>query len=515
MSCRPREHETGREGRDIQKPSRAKKWEKIAAGFWTVMVLIACLIYASHPWAGESADAKKNWEQMRGNDGTFWKGSPDDSGYADAEGMRCQAYYQYFYDSDGRLSKKNTFFPHDYYEDVWVLHTVETYEYDELGRISRSSETSRNRQWVYEYTEEGYTKTMSDDDRTNGFLYTYDSSGNCVYFRNAVNFSFPRATAYEYDEKGRKIREILEVEGKPPYGTPPCVVLDIEYDDENYTSVGTEYDWDGEITYIWHNTYDQEWRRTESSWYAAEDIPEGYSAETCEAYYAKGYLASYSGGRLIEEVSNYPKTAWEGGYYAAYDYDGNGNCIMVLRVYGADLAGLERYVYTDGRLTEEYYYDMDDVAFWERQQADGSRLTLQSDGEEQLTITRTGADGALINRFVYGKLHIEAQDTPTETIYWQNSPSLMLAQNPQDEEYEPGGGPDGEGQPETEGISGQETFFYTVEPGDCLWRIAEKLLGDGQKYWQIYQQNRDVIGPDPGLLLPGVELYMETDERRD
>jgi hypothetical protein len=54
-----------------------------------------------------------------------------------------------------------------------------------------------------------------------------------------------------------------------------------------------------------------------------------------------------------------------------------------------------------------------------------------------------------------------------------------------------------------------------VRPGDCLWRIAEERLGpraglaEVATYWQrIHGRNRDVIGPDPDLILPGQQLQL-------
>ncbi len=54
---------------------------------------------------------------------------------------------------------------------------------------------------------------------------------------------------------------------------------------------------------------------------------------------------------------------------------------------------------------------------------------------------------------------------------------------------------------------------YTVMPGDSLWEIAGRLLEDlfdppsGEQItdlWrEIYDMNRDVIGGDPNLILPG------------
>jgi LysM repeat protein len=47
---------------------------------------------------------------------------------------------------------------------------------------------------------------------------------------------------------------------------------------------------------------------------------------------------------------------------------------------------------------------------------------------------------------------------------------------------------------------------YTVKQGDTLWNIAEKLLGNGNKYSEIQRENNlrsDVIHPDQVLKIPG------------
>ena len=47
---------------------------------------------------------------------------------------------------------------------------------------------------------------------------------------------------------------------------------------------------------------------------------------------------------------------------------------------------------------------------------------------------------------------------------------------------------------------------YTVRSGDNLWIIAKKLLGDGSRWREIYNKNRNVIGPDPNKIYPGQVL---------
>lgn len=467
----------------------------------------------SRPFVQEPGDAlKQNWKQMSGNDGKFWRGTPDDSIYGSMEGVRGVRYYQYFYDRKGRLSKVNTFGRHDYYEDIWVLTDEETYEYDRQGRISRRSAVSGNTQWVYEYTEEGYTRSRSWAYGVNDLIYSYDLSGNQIYLRNAGNYSNPHVTTYEYDENNRLVREILEVEGKEPYGIPPHVTLSIEYDDENYTSVETEYNSSGEATYVWLNTYDENWEKAESVWYAEEDIPKGYTPGYFADYYTRGYWVSYSDGLVMEEMSNEPWNSTRNfSEYTAYDYDGNGNCIIKLQVYGFEHAHMYRYVYDErNRLVEQYNYDFSDVKFWERLLSDGSKLTLEVDDDETVSITRTALDGSLINGFIYGEDDVEIQYKPAETVYWQLSPDQFLADRQQDNMK-----PDsGDIEPERSDLSQRpsarpEIFVYTVEPGDCLWSIAERFLNSGQRFREIYNQNGEVIGDDPRLILPGTRLYIE------
>jgi nucleoid-associated protein YgaU len=53
--------------------------------------------------------------------------------------------------------------------------------------------------------------------------------------------------------------------------------------------------------------------------------------------------------------------------------------------------------------------------------------------------------------------------------------------------------------------SGEESTFMLVEEGDTLWGIAERELGNGARYTEIFAANREVI-EDPDLIFPGQKL---------
>lgn len=48
---------------------------------------------------------------------------------------------------------------------------------------------------------------------------------------------------------------------------------------------------------------------------------------------------------------------------------------------------------------------------------------------------------------------------------------------------------------------------YTVKSGDCLWNIAKKQLGDGSRWKEIYELNKDKI-TNPNLIYPNQSLTM-------
>lgn len=55
--------------------------------------------------------------------------------------------------------------------------------------------------------------------------------------------------------------------------------------------------------------------------------------------------------------------------------------------------------------------------------------------------------------------------------------------------------------------SAPKTRTYTVVKGDCLWNIAKKHLGNGARWREIWNLNRDKI-KNPDLIYPGQVLTM-------
>ncbi|GAA3528185.1 hypothetical protein AFL01nite_02610 [Aeromicrobium flavum] len=58
----------------------------------------------------------------------------------------------------------------------------------------------------------------------------------------------------------------------------------------------------------------------------------------------------------------------------------------------------------------------------------------------------------------------------------------------------------------TSNKSAEPTADYVVKRGDSLWRIAERLLGDGTRYPEIATLNTDVLGARPDFITPGTVL---------
>lgn len=54
-------------------------------------------------------------------------------------------------------------------------------------------------------------------------------------------------------------------------------------------------------------------------------------------------------------------------------------------------------------------------------------------------------------------------------------------------------------------VSGGDPVFHTVEKGDTLWAIAEKTMGNGTKYQEIFEANKPML-THPDKIYPGQVL---------
>jgi nucleoid-associated protein YgaU len=54
---------------------------------------------------------------------------------------------------------------------------------------------------------------------------------------------------------------------------------------------------------------------------------------------------------------------------------------------------------------------------------------------------------------------------------------------------------------------GAKQKTYTVQPGDTMQKIAQAVYGDGSRWKEIFEANRDTIS-DPNLIQVGQELVI-------
>lgn len=62
-----------------------------------------------------------------------------------------------------------------------------------------------------------------------------------------------------------------------------------------------------------------------------------------------------------------------------------------------------------------------------------------------------------------------------------------------------------DGVAKVEDDSDEGANFHTVEKGDNLWKIAEKTLGNGARYKEIFEANKPMLS-DPDKIYPGQVL---------
>lgn len=200
--------------------------------------------------------------------------------------------------------------------------------------------------------------------------------------------------------------------------------------------------------------------------------PNGYSEEL---FFSSGYQAEYTKEQLTAELQyiDYWGTnetgVWE---HRIYQYDEEGNCILsVVTTEDEILVNCYEH-HKDTAQVEEYTYQVIDD--WELLCEDGSIYELHPDGGKP-AIQKVAADGSMEQELFYGK----AMDLGQQHYLMPEEVAETL-----------------------------EDHTYTVKPGDCLWKIASRQYGHGIYYDLLYRTNREAIGRDRELLIPGTRLYI-------
>jgi nucleoid-associated protein YgaU len=63
----------------------------------------------------------------------------------------------------------------------------------------------------------------------------------------------------------------------------------------------------------------------------------------------------------------------------------------------------------------------------------------------------------------------------------------------------------GKEMPGVTGAKAAGSRFYTIQSGDSLSRIAQRELGDGNRWNELFEANREVI-EDPDMIYPGQQI---------
>lgn len=485
--------------------------------------------YAKNTRPGDVRQSEYWHKKPRSANG-FYEGSPDNGEYSGIDGVECVEYFQYHYDKKGRQIKTYYFRPHDYYENTWCLTYSIDYTYDNKGRLKKALNSNGYESEYYEYGKDGYTITKRRTNSKYEDTYIYDDRG-CLLtaaVRNRYAQNHEHIYTYEYDDKGREIGRILKIGDRPAFR-----IMTREYDDLKMTMIEKYFNSDGKETIVKKFAYDENGKESDCSWWETDALPSDKSWQECSEYRKKGYWADYSGGLLTEElVNDINLDDIKTSYYYAYDYDFEQNLVTMLRMDERETTYLYIYKYNDrGMLDEEFHYQISSsVGEWTQTLSDGSKITIDygeyreaEEGEDSLYVTvigedgaahivetgrvydntcimRTAADGSITNRFLWGApggkgVYVQ-YTTSNDMIYWQTSPELIEILANKDKPMQ------------NENDKPTARYHFVLQ-GECLWTIAEQYFGDGLEYWRIYNNNRDIIGDDPDIILFGMRLYID------
>lgn len=422
---------------------------------------------------------------------------PDGSMYDLSEQAVCTKIMDYEYDSAGRLVHVYGYHERDDNSGRWSLYDEKVFTYDGENRLlkeeyyySSLKERKPDIIDVYAYRQDGsYIKTRSFQQKN--IVTVYNSAGQILQEENYF---------YTYDSQGRLLGITKLEDGEKQEEA----VAEVRWNEDTFQSIETMRLANGKYV-LWADQYNEDWQQVSGIWYSGALDALDLSIEEAERLCKPGYYADFYQGQLIEKMV-YERTkdvikGYESHNYSFYDYDETGRKIWYFSALTSDnQVYAEQYLYNNqGQLTRELHYRIKGTWSWTL--VDGSKISFQRNEDEDLTnITRTEADGEVMHSFVFGEKHKLAFLTDKNdsiSVYWQLTGEEMLAMQ--------------EKKPDTEQNSGAgetilEEGFYDVQEGDCLWKIAQQLWGDGNLWTLLYEENKALIGNNPSLIFEGMVL---------
>lgn len=462
------------------------------------------------------------------SNGRYGEDVPDPLLYDMTEQAKCSTITDYAYDDQGRLVHEILYAYSDHTQPKFGRHSDTVYVYDEQGRLLRQTETSAylvggksshegTPSYVYEYEytyrEDGsYTKRSYDGD-----VIDYDSEGRVVSAHVEKTWNHYTDFSCVYDENGYLKEAYLVHSGGD------MVVTAFRYEEgPDGSRIGLQ-GWqreDGKYI-IWMDYYDSEERLIATCYdIGKEDLFSQDSFAWIEGHCRPGYQARYDGDKLVEEMSEQIDRDIRYSYapceYHFYDYDEAGRQIWnywCLASGDNRLYALQYFYDENGRKAREVKYTI--YGNWEHTLYDGTTIQIVRNEDERITdISRYHADGGMMYCYEFqpskpGNKYLRLRYTKDETgdisAVWAMPLSYYQSIYGELGDFGKFGNYENHA-PEIvgEAVSG-ETVYY-VQKGDCLWYIAEKFMGDGRRWTEVYERNRAQIGANPSLIYEGMAL---------
>ena len=199
-------------------------------------------------------------------------------------------------------------------------------------------------------------------------------------------------------------------------------------------------------------------------------------------------MRQYEEGQRLRTEMNHD------GVFYFYDYDRNGNRVMSLCRTSEGECYIQKKIYNEKQqITAQYTQSISGAEQKELSLTDGSTFILKWNNDNFVQAVWKKSDGT---RDIY---QWEQQGDEKNIIQTLSDGRVIDWKSSAEPWYE-------------DALSGgwQNKYnWYIVKEGDSLWSIAERELGAGARYEELYRKNRCVIGENYDQLYPGMRLKIE------